>query len=222
MGTSDKIKALLRPEGLKRIEEAVARAEAGTCGQIATYIAWQSDSYPEASWKGAAFGAAAACLALFLADWTHPLWQPLGGLLAAVLAGCALGAAAARFVPALRRRLAGSHRLTAMVHRRAEEVFLHRELFKTERRTGILIFVSLFERRAVVVADSGINAKVGPGDWDRAVSRLIGSAQGDGLAEGIAQAVAHCHELLLAAGFKAEASQRNELSDKPMLDGEGA
>ena len=45
---------------------------------------------------------------------------------------------------------------------------------------------------------------------------------GAGLVEGIVQAVAHCHELLLKAGFKAEAGQRNELSDKPMLDGEGA
>ena len=222
MGTSDRIKTLLGPDGLQRIEAAVARAEAGTSGQIATYIAWQSDSYPEAPWKGAALGAAAACLGLFLADWNHPLWQSLGRLLAAVLAGCALGAAAGRFVPALRRLLTGSHRLTAMVHRRAEEVFLHHELFKTDRRTGILIFVSLFERRAVVVADSGINAKVDPEDWDRAVSRVIESAQGAKLVEGIVQSLTHCHELLLKAGFTAEAGQRNELSDKPLFDGEGA
>ncbi|MCX5794292.1 MAG: hypothetical protein NTY77_02195 [Elusimicrobia bacterium] len=222
MGTSERIKALLGPDGLKRIESAVARAEAGTSGQIATYIAWQSDSYPEAPWKGAALGAAAACLALFLADWREPLWQPLRNLLAAVLAGCALGAAAGRFVPALRRRLAGAQRLSAMVHRRAEEVFLHHELFKTQKRTGILIFVSLFERRAVVVADSGINAKVGPGDWDRAVSRVIESAAGASLAEGMEHAVAHCHDLLLKAGFQAEPGARNELSDKPLIDGEGA
>jgi putative membrane protein len=222
VGISDKIKVLLGPDGLKRIEEAVARAEAGTSGQIATYIAWQSDSYPEATWKGAALGAAAACLGLFLADWCHPLWQPLAKLLAAILIGSALGAAAGRFVPPLRRRFTGSHRLAALVLRRAEEVFLHHELFKTEKRNGILIFVSLFERRAAVVADAGINAKVAAGDWERAVSRVIESAQGPGLAEGIAQAVAHCHELLLAAGFKAEAGARNELSDKPMLDGEDA
>ncbi len=222
MRTSDQIKALLGPDGLTRIENAVARAEAGTCGQIATHIAWQSDSYPEAPWKGAALGAAAACLGLFLADWSHPLWQSLSRLLAAVLGGCALGAMTGGFVPALRRLLTGSHRLAAMAHRRAEEVFLHHELFKTERRTGILIFVSLFERRAVVVADSGINAKVDPEDWDRAVSRVIESAQGAKLVEGIVQSLTHCHELLLKAGFTAEAGQRNELSDKPLFDGEGA
>ena len=222
MGTSDQIKALLGPGGLERIEAAVARAEAGTSGQIATYIAWQSDSYPEAPWKGAALGAAAACLAIFAYDWSQPLWQPLSTPLAAVLAAAALGAAAGRFIPALRRRLIGRERLAALAHRRAEEVFLNHELFKTAKRTGILIFVSLCERRAVVVADAGINAKVAPGDWDRAVSRVLEQAPGAGLAEGIVQAVGHCHELLLKAGFQAAAGGRNELSDKPMLDGEGS
>ena len=64
MGTSEKITRLLGPDGLKRIESAVAQAESGTCGQIATYIAWQSDSYPEAVWQGAALGAALLPVAL--------------------------------------------------------------------------------------------------------------------------------------------------------------
>ena len=222
MGTSDKIKALLGPGGLERIEKAVAAAEAGTSGEIATYIAWQSDSYPEAEWKGAALGAAAACLALLGFDLYDPLWQPLSWLLSAVLAAAALGALAGRLIPPLRRRLIGRQRLSTLVHRRAEEVFLHNELFKTEERTGILIFVSVFERRAVVVADTGINAKVSPADWEQAVSRVIEAVHGSGLADGMAHAVEHCHELLVKGGFKASPHDRNELGDKPMIDGEGA
>ncbi|MBI5239414.1 MAG: hypothetical protein HY926_03000 [Elusimicrobia bacterium] len=220
MGSAERIKSRLGAGGLELIEGAVARAEAGTSGEIVPFIAWQSDSYPEAEWKGAALGAAAACLALFLLDWRQPLWHPLGFLLAVVLAGAALGALAGRLLPPLRRRLIGRERLAAMVQRRAHEVFLHQELFKTVDRTGILVFFSLFERRAVVAADSGINAKVSPADWEQAVSRVIEAASGAGLAHGIAHAVDHCHGLLVKAGFKARPGDRNELRDKPMIDGE--
>jgi putative membrane protein len=222
MGNSEKIKALLGPDGLQKIEAAVAKAEAGTSGEIATYFAWQCDSYPETTWKAAALGAAAACLALLGADWHDPFWVPLSWILAAVLAGAALGAILGRFASPLRRLLIGRERLAAVAHRRAEEVFLHHELFKTVDRTGILIFVSLFERRTVVVADSGINAKVPADAWEKAVSRVIESARAGSLADGIVQAVGHCRELLDQAGFKARPDDRNELGDKPMIDGEGA
>ena len=165
---------------------------------------------------------AIACLAIIIADRRQPLWQPLHQLLAAILAAAALGAGAGRFLAPLRRWLIGPRRLAAMAHRRAEEVFLHKELFKTAQRTGILIFVSLFERHTVVLADSGINAKVGQQDWDRAVAHVIDHAGKAGLAEGMVRAVDHCHQLLLQKGFKAAPGDRNELSDKPLLDGDGA
>jgi putative membrane protein len=222
MGTAERIKALLGPEGLASIEQAVARAEAGTSGEIVPFIAWQSDSYPEAPWQGAALGATAACLAVFLFDRYNPLWHPLGLILAAVLAGAALGALAGRFLGPLRRRLVGRQRLEAMVQRRAHEVFLHQELFKTAERTGILLFVSLFERRAAVVADSGINAKVAAGDWDRAAALIASGARDGALAEGLVQAAGLCHEGMLQAGFTARPGDRNELPDRPAVDGEAA
>lgn len=222
MGSAERIRDLLGPEGAKRIEEAVARAEAGTSGEIVPYIAWQSDSYPEAHWQGAALGAAGACLAVFLFDRYNPLWHPLGFILAGVLAGAALGALAGRFLPPLRRRLIGRERLGAMVQRRAHEVFLHQELFKTAERTGILLFVSLFERQAAVVADSGISAKVAAGDWDRAAALIADGARDNALPEGLAGAAGLCHEVLLKAGFTARAGDRNELPDRPAVDGEAS
>ena len=218
MNVEERIQRRLGPKGLERIEEAVRRAEAGSSGEIAVYVAWRSDSYPEAPWLAAALAGAGACLALFVADLRSPLWTPLHQLVTAVLAAAGAGALAGRFVPAIRRLLAGRSRIDAMVRRRAEEVFLCRELFKTQRRTGILLFVSLFERRAVVVADSGISAKVGQSEWDRVVAHVTDNARSGALVDGIVKAVERCRGLLLQNGFLAGPGDRNELSDRPMID----
>src|SRR6187399_1968319 len=42
----------------------------------------------------------------------------------------------------------------------------------TELRTGVLIFVSVAERYAEIVADAGIATKVSPSVWDEAVAGL--------------------------------------------------
>ena len=52
-----------------------------------------------------------------------------------------------------------------------------------------LIFVSLAERYAEVVADSGINAKVAAADWDGVVAGLAAHASDDQLADGFVEAI---------------------------------
>ena len=57
--------------------------------------------------------------------------------------------------------------------REAMRQFFAQGLHKTENRTGVLIFASVAERYAEIVADAGINAKVTPEVWDQAVAALI-------------------------------------------------
>src|SRR5262249_44232487 len=55
------------------------------------------------------------------------------------------------------------------VHAEAMHQFLAQGIHLTEHRTGVLIFASVAERYAEIVADSGINAKVTPDVWSKAV-----------------------------------------------------
>jgi len=81
-----------------------------------------------------ALAASAACLGLFVADLFQPLWQPLDRLLASILAAAALGALAGQLLAPLRRRLIGKKRLEQAAHRRARDIFLEKEVFKTDKR----------------------------------------------------------------------------------------
>jgi len=104
----------------------------------------------------------------------------------------------------------------AVAHRAAMEHFVSRGIARTEDRCGILIFVSLAERYARVVADDGIAAKVPQRQWQAAVDVLIAHSKGGRIADGFIAAVELCGKEL-AAHFPRAATSRDELPNKIYL-----
>jgi putative membrane protein len=47
----------------------------------------------------------------------------------------------------------------------ADATFLHEEVFATRARTGVLVFISLFERQVFVIGDKGLSSFVKPEYW---------------------------------------------------------
>lgn len=206
---------LFRETDLEAIQAAVRDAEAGTSGEIVPYVVSESDSYPGAVWKGTAFGALAGpavALAAYLAAglWgSHPAWWiALPGV-----AGAAAGYLVTAFVASLKRLLAGDDVMELRVRRRASVAFLEEEVFRTRERTGILLFLSLFEHRVVVLGDSGIHAKVGPGEWDGIVATLVEGIREGQPGEALAAAIRSCGDLLRRHGVERRPDDRNELPD---------
>jgi len=200
---------------LDAVRRAVAAAEAESAGEIVPYVVVASDPYPGAAWKGAAF---AAFLGALLA-WAVLYWGGFWGsglffwmVLPPAAAG-ALGFLAVHLAPPLRRWLAGGELIELRTRRRAAAAFLEQEVFKTRDRTGILLFLSLFERRVVVVADSGIHAKVEEGEWDAIVARIVAGIRRGDPAAALAAAVRDCGELLARHGLPRPAERGNELAD---------
>jgi putative membrane protein len=201
---------------LDAIEGAVREAEARTSGEIVPYVVAASDEYPSAAWKGAAFGAflgplIAAAAYHFGGFWaTHVLlWIALPAA-----AGGAVGYLLTEGVPALRRRLAGDEVLEARSRLRAEAAFLEAEVFRTRERTGILLFLSLFERRVVVLGDTGIHQKVAAGEWDGIVRTVVAGIRSRRPAEALIAAIRECGALLERHGVKRRADDRDELSNE--------
>lgn len=203
---------------LEAIEAAVAEAERRTAGEIVTYIVGQCDDYPEARWAGAAWG---ALLGVGTAAWVHYLggfWgSPLSlwSLLPAV-AGSVLGFVVSALAP-LRRRLVPGAMLERRVLLRAESAFLEEEVFATRDRSGVLLLLALFERRALVLADSGINAKVPAGTWEGIVARMTGGVRRGAIAPALVGAIEECGRLLEEHGVERRADDRDELPDKARL-----
>lgn len=214
-------KALLPAADLERIEAAVHEAEKGSAGEIVPYIVARSDPFEEAPWKGAAWALLVAAVVVGAARlWSESwgVWTPLWDSLMIAAAGAA-GWLAGRFISPLTRLLVGSHILELRVRRRAAVAFVEAEVFRTTARTGILLLVSLFERRVVILGDRGINERVEPEQWQGIVSRIIAELKSGQPVDAIIQGIVALGDLLQASGVTNPDRDLDELADRPRTDG---
>jgi putative membrane protein len=198
------------------IEAAVREAETRSPGEIVPYAVDRSDAYAEGTWAAATFGAmlgglAAALLHVVPTAWGEapPQW---GAGLPAL--GAALGYVLGVAWPAFRLRLVPAHTVAHRVQQRAVAAFVEQEVFLTEARTGILIFVSLLERRVLVLGDSGINARVAQNDWDAIVALVVGGMRRGEPGSALAAAIRRAGDLLAAHDLRRRPDDRDELPDE--------
>jgi putative membrane protein len=100
----------------------------------------------------------------------------------------------------------------ARAHRAALEQFVVRRVAHTKNRTGVLIFVSLAERYARIIADEGIAAKVQNSEWQAAIDSLVGHMRDGRIVEGFTAAIERCGTVLAAHAPPDGAG--NELPDR--------
>jgi putative membrane protein len=103
--------------------------------------------------------------------------------------------------------------LAGRVRARAIDLFKVGTEAKTLGRTGILLYVSLKEHRADIVADEAIAAKVSPEVWGDAMAALIDHVRAGRPGEGIAEAVRQMG-VVLAEHFPKGDDAVNELPDR--------
>ena len=208
----------LSESDLSNIRDAVAEAEGRTSGEIVPFVALRSSNYEIAVWRAAAVLALASCGLVILLEFVYQGWRlawlqtPVNQALLVTIAG-ASGALIAAFVPAAKRLFAGRARMAEGVRRRAMEAFVDKEVFATRDRTGILLFVSLFERRIEVLGDSGINQKVSRSDWAAIVDRIREGIKAGKLAEGLVSGIGMSGALLQQSGVEIRPDDTNELAD---------
>jgi putative membrane protein len=195
-----------------RIAAAIRRAELDTAGEIYCVVARSSDPY----FFPAALAVVLAMLAVGLgvAFALESLWLSIRLPLFAFAELLALLAALAVLYafPGLRIRLVPRRWQYQRAHDNAVKQFLARNVHITAQRTGVLIFVSLAEHYAEVVADAGISGRVKQQVWDDIVAELVEQARRDQLALGFITAIRRVGSLL-AAEFPVTAADANELDD---------
>jgi len=195
-----------------RIAEAIRTAEASTAGEIYCVVAQRSDGYffSAAMVVTLAILVISLGLAFLIEAWWLTMRLPV--FVAAQLLAFAAALAVIYALPGLRIRLAPRRWQYMRAHENALKQFLARNVHLTAERTGVLIFVSLAERYAEIVADAGINAKVPQDMWDSIVAGLIDDAWHERLADGFVTAVAAVG-VLLAEHFPVRSDDKNELDD---------
>jgi putative membrane protein len=200
----------------ERIKQAVQEAERVTKGEIVPMIVPASALYREAGYR---MGLILALLALALLLTIEIYWLPwgwhagnAGWLLLAVVMSYGLGQWLGR-VPLVVRLVTSRERMAQKVALRAEQAFYKHGLHHTKGRTGVLILVSMLERRVHVLADKGINDHVPAGTWDGLVDGIIGGIRSGQATDAICAAIAKCGALLAKVSPADSRDNPNELPD---------
>jgi putative membrane protein len=99
------------------------------------------------------------------------------------------------------------------VRRRAIAIFKAAAEKRTAGRTGILIYLSMAERRAEIIGDAAITSATNPETWGEAMAALLVDVREGRVADGIVAAIEQVGTVL-AEHFPRSADDVNEIPDK--------
>jgi putative membrane protein len=210
-----------------RVSQAVAAAERDTAGEIVTVVTERSDGFSDVALAWAALVALLELTALAIAPdfhltfyeglaggWIHG-WSPrqlftLATMLAAVAFG---GMMVLQAIPAVRFALVPGPIKTRRVHDRAVQAFRVGAEQRTSGGTGVLIYLSMREHRAEVLADAAIASKVDAEVWADALEALLAQVRAGEVAGGMCAAIERVG-VVLATHFPRSAADLNEVPDR--------
>jgi putative membrane protein len=191
----------------RAIEAAVKKAEATTSGEIVFAVTPSSSEYRHATFQGALIGMAIATAVFMLIPFPH---TPTN-LLWTEFVSFAFFYTILPYLP-WRRWIISKQEMDARVKEAAFIQFYTSGLHKTREANGVEIYLSLFERRVIVIGDRGIHAKMGPQHWDQVRDLIIQGIKGGNICGGICAAIESCGKAL-AEHFTPRSDDVNELPD---------
>ncbi len=196
-------------EAQDEIATAIRAAEAGTTGEIVTVVARQAHTYLAFAliWPALFALIVPGPIAHFIDVLDTP--EELYALQLAVFLVLEL----ILLVPRVRMWTVPSSIKRARAGQLAREQFFARGLHLTRGRTGVLIFVSVAERYVEILADAGINEKVGNAEWSAIVTSFVSRVSQGQTVVGFVRAVAAVGDIL-AAHFPGTRTDTNELPDR--------
>jgi putative membrane protein len=174
----------------RRINKAINDVENTTSGEVVAVVASESDSYLFAPVLCAALIALIVAWPLIYLTWMPVQWIYVIQII--VFATLSLLLA----LRPLRYALVPKSMKHERAHARAVEQFLVQNLHTTEGRTGVLIFVSVGERFAEILADSAIHQIVPAETWQRIVDEMTAEIQDGRTADGFIHAIEKTGKLL--------------------------
>ncbi len=229
-----KYKTLINKTGLSEadkaeIEAAVKKAENGTSGEIAIAITAESDSYAFWELLVAVFTGFAALVALFplsgkIFSWLgRKLWlvQPIHLLIfyAVIFAIIVLLFYFLYNIPFFDSLVVPDSVKKKAVTQRAMRYFAESGVYCTKEHTGILIFVSYFEREVRIIADKGLKEKVSEDLWKTIAQELALSIAKGSVKEGFILSIEKCGKVFKenCSTFTETPADENELPDSLVI-----
>ena len=211
----------------EKVSAAITGAEAKSSGEIVAVATPISDAYHDVALHWAlvplfavlAWAAWRPTALVWWYDFLFGGWQPdptLSQLLTLLMVFAALKFTVAllilRWMP-LRLLLTPPATKHRRVRRRAIAIFKAAAERRTAGRTGILIYLSMAEHRAEIVADEAILKVTDEHAWGEAMAALVGEVRQGRPGDGIVAAIERVGTVL-AEHFPRSADDVNEIPDK--------
>jgi putative membrane protein len=198
----------LDPAVVSSLGDAVRELESRSCAEVVVEVRARSGSYAHADARCAALLAFGGLLVLLFSPW--PVQAAWVAVDVAVL--YAMGIAVARRSDRLRRLVTTEADRARRVRTVATSVFFERGIANLEKETGVLLYLSLLERRIEVVPDHGVLNSVPHLEWNMHVNAATSSLSATpetllGLIRSLAPFLAKC--------LPRRAGDRDELPDAP-------
>jgi len=212
----------LRKEDMKKIGSAVKKAESKTSGEIAT--AMIKESYNYAIYELIFAVVIGFVYFIVMMFFTGSIEQFLQGNFwdysvnyMIMFYGFSTFIVITLFyfignISSIDRLIVPKKILIQKVQERATRYFMESGVYNTKDRTGILIFISILERRVELLADSGINAKIPQEKWQSIVDNIIKGIKQKDIATHLTNSINECGDLLVEH-FPIQADDKNELTD---------
>lgn len=219
---------MLSPRDHELVAAAIRDAETRTDGEVAVVVAPESDSYADAvlHWSLLVALLPLAFFATFpdlLHRATSLLHEPWGDeapplrlimlvLLLLTVAAFLIAWAILR-MPSVRVAVTPHATRVRRCRRRAIMLFQVGTERRTASRTGVLLYLSMAEHHAEIVADASIQSKISGDEWGEAMLALLEGIRGGQPGQGIANAVARIGDVL-ATHFPHTGTDPNEMPDR--------
>lgn len=175
-----------------RIKNAVKEVEKITSGEIVPMIVSSSYHYPLSNVLGGLILSLILSITATYFLHTQSMWIFLGIFLGLFVIMHEL----VKRVYPLKRLFISSNEIDEEVEEAAIKSFYLNGLYCTRDETGVLIFISVFERRVWVLADRGINEKVVPDTWKEIVAMITDGIKKKEQTDAIVKAVQRVGEIL--------------------------
>lgn len=213
---------IFNDDSRKRINAAVVAAESKTAAEIVPVVATESGRYDRAE---DLIGFAMAIVLLVIAwllfqtvesgedSWTGPrLGLNLVMIVIILVGGFIIGAILAARAAWLRRLATTRAEMQLEVNEKARQMFFDQRIHHAKSGAGVLIYISLFERVAAIIADEVVIDKLGMPAIEELCNQLIAGLRGGDIAAALEQTIAAVGERLSAV-LPRETGDVNELAD---------
>ncbi len=209
---------------IKLIEQAVSHAEKNTSGEIVPVIASVSGRYDRAEdLFGLFFSLMILTIAWFCTAETNIIegqWEAqttgtlsLAWVLGIVFFSFLLGTLLAILFPSLSLLFISKQEMKEEVMRSAQQAFHQLRIHGTEEATGVLIYISLYEKNVQILGDATISAKLTQQDWDEVCQLAISGMKSRQAINQLVEAIELCGKLL-SSHFPIAEDDQNELPNK--------